>query len=55
MNVAAVTKDTKIGDSLTRITPSAAYSVLDSIANKTAVCSDCKVTPGDFVKNSLGV
>ena len=55
MNVAEVTKDTKIGDSLTITTLGAAYSVVDSIANKNQDFFDLKGGLGDFGRNSLGV
>ena len=55
MNVAEVTKDTKIGDSLTLATLGAAYSVVDSMTNKNQDFFDLKGGLGDFGRNSLGV
>ena len=55
MNAAEVTKDTKIGDSITLTTLGAAYSVVDSIANKNQDFFDLKGGLGDFGRNSLGV
>jgi hypothetical protein len=55
MNVADVTKDTKIGDSLTLSTLGAFYSIVDSAQNKNQDFFDLKGGIGDFGRNTLGI
>jgi hypothetical protein len=55
MNVADVTKDTKIGNSLTLSSLGALYSIVDSIQNKNQDFFDLKGGIGDFGRNTLGI
>tara|TARA_R110000823_G_C15680789_1_gene474201 strand:+ start:72 stop:638 length:567 start_codon:yes stop_codon:yes gene_type:complete len=55
MNVADVTKNTKIGDSITLTALGAAYSIVDSADNKNQDFFDLKGGIGDFGRNTLGI
>ena len=55
MNVADVTKNTKIGNSLTLTSLGAVYSIVDSIKDKNQDFFDLKGGIGDFGRNTLGV
>jgi hypothetical protein len=55
MNVADVTKNTKIGDSITLTALGAAYSIVDSAGNKNQDFFDLKGGIGDFGRNTLGI